>query len=153
MCCSTPGDNKYYLTDFCGSQSACGPIPSCSSSSYFTADAQRFGCGKYLTICTDSRKCVKAKVIDSGPAWWVEQKANRPIIDASPSACRDLFGHKSCGWSDHLSITATIARANDGRPLNGTFTLSEEEYIQLFIDHDEALMQCEKENECNGAGL
>ncbi|KAF2069193.1 hypothetical protein CYY_009483, partial [Polysphondylium violaceum] len=125
MCCSVAPGNLYYLTDFCGAQSACGPIPSCSATSYFTADAQRFGCGKYLNVCNSSKKCVKAAVIDSGPAEWVEQDAGRMIIDGSPSLCRELFNVGSCGWSDHFSITATVASLTDTRPL-GPFNVTDE---------------------------
>ncbi|EGC36595.1 hypothetical protein DICPUDRAFT_77770 [Dictyostelium purpureum] len=152
MCCSIAPGNEYYLTDFCGSQSACGPIPSCSDSSYFTADAQRFGCGKHLNICTASKRCIKATIIDSGPAMWVEQNAGRAIIDASPSACKYLFNANSCGWSDHFAITATIASLTDSRPV-GPFNVTDEEYAQLFVDHELALLQCEEEKSCNGADL
>ncbi|EFA75038.1 lysozyme [Heterostelium album PN500] len=148
MCCSIPSDNQYYLTDFCGSQSACGPIPSCSGGKYFTADAQRFGCSKYLNVCRNSnKKCIKAQVIDSGPAMWVEQNAGRAIIDGSPQLCKDLFGASSCGWSDKFSITATIASAKDTRPL-GPFNVTDAEFAQMLVDHKVELESCMASNEC-----
>eukprot|EP01132_Coremiostelium_polycephalum_P005960 gene5960-7423_t len=146
MCCSIAPGNSYYLTDFCGSQSACGPIPSCSGSQYFTADSQRFGCGKYLNVCRGS-KCIKARVIDAGPAMWVEQNAGRAIIDASPTMCKELFGANSCGWSDHFAITAVVASALDTRPL-GPFNVTSEEYDQLIRDGEEAMQTCMDNDTC-----
>ncbi|KYQ92788.1 lysozyme [Tieghemostelium lacteum] len=140
MCCSIPSDNSYYLTDFCGSTSACGPIPSCTGGQYFTADSQRFGCGKYLNVCRGS-KCIKSAVIDAGPAMWVEQDAGRAIIDGSPQLCKELFGVNSCGWSDHFSITALVAGADDLRPV-GPFNVTEADMIQLTKIHEEELIKC-----------
>ncbi|EAL69841.1 hypothetical protein DDB_G0275121 [Dictyostelium discoideum AX4] len=151
MCCSTSPDHKYYLTDFCGSTSACGPKPSCSGKLYFTADSQRFGCGKHLNLCR-GKKCVKAKVYDAGPAEWVEKDAGKMIIDASPTICHELTGGSSCGWSDKFEITATVTSLTDSRPL-GPFNVTEEEMDQLFIDHEIAMAQCEAEKTCNGFDL
>lgn len=88
----------YYLTSFCDQQTACGP--SCGNCmSYYAADAQRFGCGGVLS-CTRNGHNANLKVIDSGPACWVENDAGMPIIDASTSACKLFSGQTSCGWSD-----------------------------------------------------
>lgn len=67
--------------------------------SYYAADAQRFGCGAVLS-CTRNGRSANLKVIDSGPACWVENDAGMPIIDASTSACQTFSGQSSCGWSD-----------------------------------------------------
>ncbi|EGG23737.1 lysozyme [Cavenderia fasciculata] len=146
-CAKPPSNNQYYLTDFCGSTSACGQVPSCSGTHYFTADAQRFGCSKYLNLCNSSKKCVKAQIYDSGPAMWVEQDAGRAIIDASPTICQLLSGHSSCGWSDKISITATLTSALDGRPL-GPFNVTNEEYEDMLVTHEILLEQCEADGVC-----
>eukprot|EP01132_Coremiostelium_polycephalum_P003942 gene3942-4924_t len=144
MCCSTAPGNSYYLTSFCDSEVACGSAPSCSS--YFTADSQRFGCGKYLNICSGNG-CVKAKVVDAGPNIWVEQKAGRAIIDASPPVCRDLFGSSSCGWSDRYSITAVVASSLDSRPL-GPFNATDSELVQMVLDHEYEMERCAATETC-----
>ncbi|EFA85801.1 hypothetical protein PPL_01032 [Heterostelium album PN500] len=149
MCCSIPSNNQYYLTDFCGSQSACGPIPSCTAGQYFTADSQRFGCGKYLNVCRNSNKhCIKAQIIDAGPAMWVEQDAGIAIIDGSPQLCKELFGVNSCGWSDRFSISALLTSADDTRPL-GPFNVTDHEFEQMIITHNIALEQCENSKQCS----
>lgn len=141
MCCNIPSDHKYYLTDFCAgyphSQTSCGEY--CDQFKYFTADRQRFGCNGFLNVCRGSN-CVKAKVIDAGPANWVENDAGGPIIDASPAVCSDLFHVGGCGWSDHFQITAVPTAEDDGRPL-GPFTVTEEEYRELIAKGEELLRQ------------
>ena len=49
MCTNVPADNKYYLTDFCGSATtACGK--SCGNCKWaYAADYKRFGC-RYIYI-------------------------------------------------------------------------------------------------------
>ena len=42
--------------------------------------------------------------LDSGPACWVEDKAGKPIIDASHSVCKYFTGRSGCGWSDRISV-------------------------------------------------
>lgn len=112
MCCSVPADNSYYLTTFCDQSTACGTP--CSALTYFTADSQRFGCSKMLTICAQgSGTCVQAKVIDAGPNIDVEQEAGMPVIDASAAVCQDLFGSSSCGWSDRRAITAYVSTGDE----------------------------------------
>lgn len=56
---------KIFHNFFFFSLASCGNF--CDQFRYFTADRQRFGCGGYLNICGRG-KCVKAKVIDAGPA-------------------------------------------------------------------------------------
>lgn len=92
---------------------------------YFTADRQRFGCNTYLNLCGRG-KCVKAKVIDAGPADWVEKDAGMPIIDASVPTCEYFTGGKSCGWADRILITAVRTTVKDDSEL-GPFNVTEEE--------------------------
>jgi len=134
MCCNIPSDHQYYLTDFCGgyphSETSCGEY--CDAYKYFTADRQRFGCNAYLTLCGRG-KCVNAKVIDAGPANWVENDAGMPIIDASPAVCQFLMGASSCGWSDRFLITAVVTKAsmmNDS--MLGPLNITEAEYKQIL---------------------
>lgn len=101
-CTNIPSDGNYYLTSFCDSQTACGQ--SCGNcQSYYATSAMRFGCNAQLRCCQGSN-CVTLKVIDSGPGCWVEEKAGRPIIDASYSTCKHFTGSNSCGWSDRIAI-------------------------------------------------
>jgi len=134
MCCNIPSDHQYYLTDFCGGyphdQTSCGNF--CDQFRYFTADRQRFGCGGYLNICGRG-KCVKAKVIDAGPANWVEQDAGMPIIDASPDVCSYITGAGSCGWSDRILISAVPTTVKDDSEL-GPWNVTEKEYNQIVSE-------------------
>jgi len=131
MCCNIPSNHQYYLTDFCSGyphdQTSCGNY--CNDYLYFTADRQRFGCGGYLNVCGRG-KCVKAKVIDAGPADWVEKDAGMPIIDASPDVCKSITGSSSCGWSDRILITAVPTSVKDDSEL-GPWNVTEEEYNQI----------------------
>lgn len=101
-CTNIPDDATYYLTSFCDSEVACGG--SCGDCmDWYATSAMRFGCGAQIKCCGDS-DCVTLKVIDSGPACWVENKAGMPIIDASYSTCQLFTGGSSCGWSDAITI-------------------------------------------------
>jgi len=128
MCCNIPSNNRYYLTDFCAGyphdETSCGEY--CDQYTWFTADRQRFGCNVNLKICGNG-KCCNARVIDAGPADWVEQDAGMPIVDASPQVCSYLFGYSSCGWSDRLLITATVTDEVELGPVKVT----PEEYDQI----------------------
>ena len=104
-CTDIPSDGQYYLTSFCDQETACGT--SCGACNWaYATSAMRFGCNAQLRICKGDDTCVTAQVIDSGPACWVESKAGGPIIDASYSICNYFTGGSSCGYSDHISITA-----------------------------------------------
>ena len=105
MCSDKPKDNIYYLTSFCDKQVACGHF-SGNCNEYFSASSQRFGCGSVLKCCQGT-KCVQLKVIDAGPAGWVEDKAGKQIIDASYSTCKFFTGGTGCGWSDRIKVTCT----------------------------------------------
>jgi len=133
MCCDIPANHEYFLTDFCGGAGTMSCGESCGYTSYYTADRQRFGCGKYLQICGYG-KCLKAQVADAGPAAFVENDAGGPIIDASPQVCRYIANAGSCGWSDHFRITAELTAEDDHRPL-GPFRVSRDEYAAI-VGHD-----------------
>eukprot|EP00762_Andalucia_godoyi_P006865 ANDGO_00933.mRNA.1 Lysozyme A len=104
-----PADGMYYLTSFCDPQTSCGP--SCGNCDwYYAADSQRFGCGATITCSSSSTgQSVNLKIVDLGPSCSVETSAGRPVIDASPLACRALGKMSECGWSDHVSIKCKIA--------------------------------------------
>lgn len=113
MYSNIPSNGAYYLTDFCDSETACGP--SCGNCNwYYAADSQRFGCGSTINCCAGS-KCVNLQVIDAGPSCSVEDKAGRAVIDASPLTCKALAGWSSCGWSDHFAITCKRVAAAEER--------------------------------------
>ena len=103
-CChDIPSDGKYYLTSFCDQETDCEV--SCGDCNWaYATSAVRFGCNSQLRICKGENKCVTARVIDSGPGCWVENKAGRPIIDASFSICRYFTGGSDCGYEDKVSI-------------------------------------------------
>ena len=105
--------DAYYLTSFGGGNDtqgmACGGTA--DGTWWYAADSQRFGCGSKLLVRAGS-KCVVVKVADYGPAKWVESNAGRPIIDASPLACKYFFGTSSCGWSDHRAIVVRKVEAS-----------------------------------------
>eukprot|EP01122_Echinamoeba_exundans_P006608 TRINITY_DN1894_c0_g1_i1.p1 TRINITY_DN1894_c0_g1~~TRINITY_DN1894_c0_g1_i1.p1 ORF type:complete len:108 (+),score=20.85 TRINITY_DN1894_c0_g1_i1:544-867(+) len=55
-------------------------------------------------MCCRSNKCTYLRVIDTGPACYVEDRANMPIIDASYSTCKMFTGSTSCGSSDKVGV-------------------------------------------------
>jgi hypothetical protein len=93
----------YGLTVFGGAGDcqplACGGANSCGSQPWYSASSQRYGCGVHLQVEANG-KCVVVKTEDAGPASWVESDAGTPILDASPSVAKYLFGVSSLGWSD-----------------------------------------------------
>jgi len=65
-------------------------------------------CGSTISCCCNRNgKCSNLKVIDGGPACYVENNAGGPVIDASYSMCQSCTGSTSCGWSDHVPIHCT----------------------------------------------
>jgi len=133
-CCGKPGNGLYYLTSFDGATCSCGPCH--SHGPYFAADRQRFGCFANLNVCRGG-KCVKVTVTDYGPSCFVENNAGGPVLDASPSVCQALTGSTSCGWSDHFSVSVSVAL--DDRPL-GPFTVTPEEFAILFPTNNTVTM-------------
>jgi len=108
MCTNIPADGMYYLTSFCDKTVACGKF-SGNCNEFYCADYKRFGCGKGITCCKGSN-CVNLKVIDGGPACWVEDKAGKPIIDASYSACKQFTGHTGCGYGDKILVNCKVSQ-------------------------------------------
>ena len=110
-CTGVPSNGNYYLTSFCDQSTACGT--SCGNCNWaYSTSAMRFGCNAQLQCCKGST-CTTLRVIDSGPACWVEENAGMPIIDASYSTCKLFTGSTSCGWSDRISIHCTkLSRTN-----------------------------------------
>jgi len=142
MCCNIPSNNEYFLTSFCDGyphdETACGLY--CDSMKYFSADSQRFGCGGVnLNICNQGGQCVTVQVIDAGPGSSVEEKAQMPIIDASPQVCMDLFNSNSCGWSDGNKITAVLT----SRKQLGPFKVTPEE-MKALVKEGDRLMRIHK---------
>jgi hypothetical protein len=139
MCCSIPSDNEYYLTSFCGARTACGDTAPCNYAGYFSADSQRFGCGSILNVCR-GKDCIRVRVIDAGPALWVEKDADKAILDASPSTCKRLFGSTSCGWSDRRLITVhkTLEKYSNSTVL-GPFVATDEQLEAMRKEHEIAM--------------
>lgn len=126
-CAGKPADGNYFLTSFDGSTCSCGACHQYGD--FFSADRQRFGCGASLNVCLGGT-CVKLRVTDYGPSCFVENDAGGPVLDASPSVCKSLTGHDSCGWSDHFSVHVSYADEHDGRPY-GPFNVTETEFLAL----------------------
>jgi hypothetical protein len=106
---ATPPPWKYYLTSYADyTTPACGG-KTVNGSWYYSTGAYSFGCNTRLQLRANG-KCVVVKVVDNGPAGWVETKAKNKcggtgyIIDASPLVSVHLFGTKSAGWSDCYGI-------------------------------------------------
>ena len=106
---SQPPNGMYYLTTFGGpgegQHMSCGQYTH-NGNWYYAASRQRFGCGAHIRIETNG-KCVVAETDDYGPDSCVENRAGRPIIDASPMVAKALFGVSGAGWSDRRSIKVT----------------------------------------------
>eukprot|EP01009_Symbiontida_sp_KSa7_P004067 NODE_1994_length_521_cov_539.648305_g1627_i0.p1 GENE.NODE_1994_length_521_cov_539.648305_g1627_i0~~NODE_1994_length_521_cov_539.648305_g1627_i0.p1 ORF type:complete len:151 (-),score=32.92 NODE_1994_length_521_cov_539.648305_g1627_i0:69-491(-) len=92
-CCNVPSNGRYILTTFDGSPG--GSCGNCPSYSMYTADRQRWGCGTKIKVSANG-KSVTATVCDAGPAAWVEKMHGAPVLDASASVCKALFGSSSC---------------------------------------------------------
>jgi hypothetical protein len=107
---SVPSSGQFYLTTFGGPGE--GQKMSCGQSTkngtwYYAASRQRFGCGAHVQVQAANGKCVVVETDDYGPDVCVENRAGRPIIDASPLVSKYLFGASGAGWSDRLAITVT----------------------------------------------
>lgn len=100
-----PGDPGANGTPACGGKKVDG-------SWYYSTGAYSFGCGSKLRLRANG-KCVVVKVVDNGPAEWVETKAKNKcggtgyVIDASPLVSKHLYGTSSAGWSDCFAIEVT----------------------------------------------
>jgi hypothetical protein len=109
----------YFLTAYGGPSdpSAFGGVPACGGKRvngawYYATGAYTFGCGTKLELGAKGR-CVVVKVVDNGPAPWVEGQARQLcgktgyIIDASPLVSKHLYNTYSAGWSDCFPIKVT----------------------------------------------
>ena len=107
LCCELPPDNLFYLTQFDGGEGmACGGHA--DGTWYYSTSWVRWHCGAKLRVRNpETNRCVIVEVADAGPADWVEERAGRPLLDASPLVCSELFGVGSCGWSDRFSVEVT----------------------------------------------
>ena len=132
MCTNIPADNNFYLTSFCDSSVACGAF-SGNCNEYYSADYSRFGCNSVISCCQGS-DCLNLKVIDGGPSCDVENKAGKPVIDASYSTCKHFTGSTSCGWSDHVPINCkkTSYTLEDTIELGGIIPLGPCSYSKRF---------------------
>ncbi|MCK9462209.1 MAG: hypothetical protein M0R80_21490 [Proteobacteria bacterium] len=115
LCCNIPADDLYVLTSFTGGESmACGGTA--TGDWYYSTSWVRWYCDAKLRITNpETGDCVVVQVADAGPASWVEDLAEMPIIDASTIVCEGLFGYSSCGWSDGFVVEAI--QVGDDTPL------------------------------------
>jgi hypothetical protein len=110
---------SYFLTAYGGPSdgTAYNGLPACggrrvNGAWYYSTGAYSYGCGAKLKIEANG-KCVVVRVVDNGPAEWVEAHAQQAcgglgyIIDASPLVSKYLFGTGSAGWSDCYAIQVT----------------------------------------------
>jgi hypothetical protein len=102
-CYGGPSDSSAYLgTPACGGKKVDGKW-------WYSTGAYSFGCGSKLELKANG-KCAVVKVVDNGPAAWVEAKAKAKcggtgyIIDASPLVTKHLFNLSCAGWSDCKKI-------------------------------------------------
>ena len=112
-----PAPWSYYLTVYGGpdDSSAYNKPVACGGKRpdgkwWYSTGAWSFKCSAKLKLCANG-KCAVVKVVDNGPAGWVEQKAKAKcggtgyIIDASPMVAKHLFGKSKLGWSSCARIT------------------------------------------------
>ncbi len=97
-----PSDNCLFA---CGSMGLCASGksgPECESDlQWFSADADRFGCGARIRVtnCKNGKRVVLA-ALDKGPNCPTEQKFGAPVLDMSHAAMVHLFEGKTYGGSD-----------------------------------------------------
>jgi hypothetical protein len=135
---------------------------------WYSTGAWSFGCFSRLELRANG-KCVVVKVVDNGPAGWVEAKAkqrcggNGYIIDASPLVSKHLFGTSGAGWSDCKQIqvrpvagntqtgpcqggstpapTPPAGACHQGQPFGWT-------YCSDSCPCDEGMGDCDEDSEC-----
>jgi hypothetical protein len=121
---SGPAPWTYYLTSYGGysDKSAYNGKPACGGSRvngkwWYSTGAWSFKCFARLELRANG-KCAVVKVVDNGPAGWVENKAKAKcggigyIIDASPLVTKHLYGKSGSGWSDCLKIQVRPVAGN-----------------------------------------
>jgi hypothetical protein len=120
-----PGEAPYdyFLTTYGGpNDPVANGTPACGGKAidgtwYYSTGAYTFGCGTKLKIEANG-KCVIVKVVDNGPASWVESKAKQTcgglgyIIDSSPLVSKYLFGTSSAGYVDCFLLRVTPIEAD-----------------------------------------
>jgi hypothetical protein len=130
---STPAPWTYGLTSYGGPSDSSAYLHSVACGGkkpdgkwWYSTGAWSFGCFSRLELCANG-KCVVVKVVDNGPAGWVESKAKSKcggtgyIIDASPLVSKYLHGKSSAGWSDCLKIKVRPVAGNTPTgPSSGT---------------------------------
>lgn len=96
-----------------------GDGPECEATiQYYTAGNFRYPCLSKLRITNpQTGKSVVAMVIDSGPACWVEIRANGPIMDTSWPVSLYLFG-VGHGWIDKVQVL--VEEVGSDMPLGPT---------------------------------
>ncbi len=113
-----PGDSGAY-----GGKTACGPRV--YGTAFYSTGQYGWGCNAKIRI-TANGKCAIVRVLDNGPAGWVETKAasrcgQGRILDVSPAVTKHLFGKSGYGWSDCKQIS--VERVSDSLaagPCSGT---------------------------------
>jgi hypothetical protein len=108
-------DNLYYVTTFGGGSDS--QTMACFGFAdgrwLYIADSWRFGCRARVKITNPrtGRWCV-TQVADVGPNICVERAAGKAIIDASPAITQELFGIRSAGWSDRITVRAEVVASS-----------------------------------------
>jgi hypothetical protein len=83
---------------------------------YFVADSGRFGCLQRLRVSNPANgKQVIVVALDAGPACWVEQNAQKAILDVAPPVALHLFGGSAFGWSDKKLVH--VVEVDNATPL------------------------------------
>ncbi|GAM22692.1 hypothetical protein SAMD00019534_058670, partial [Acytostelium subglobosum LB1] len=120
MCCSIPSNNQYYLTSFCDESTACGP--GCSSTTYFSADSQRFGCGVYLTICATG----------GGGTSGSSSSSSGTSGSSGTSSSGSSSGGSSSGGSSGSSSGGSSGTSSSGGSGSSSGTANEEDFGNAF---------------------
>ncbi len=113
-----PPPYDYFLTSYGDPHDPDRGTPACGGRKvdgnwYYSTGAFTYGCGTLLKL-EANQKCVVVKVVDNGPAAWVEEDSKEKcggtgyIIDASPVTSKYLYGSRSAGWSDCFEIKVSV---------------------------------------------
>jgi hypothetical protein len=67
---------------------------------------RRDGCGSDFNVANifASRFTLDVSVLFLILRYRVEDSAGKPVVDASPSTCKEFTGRTSCGYSDHIQV-------------------------------------------------
>lgn len=121
---SSPAPWTYFLTSYGGPSDTSAYMHSVACGGkkpdgtwWYSTGAWSFKCFARLELRANG-KCAVVKVVDNGPAGWVENKARGKcggtgyIIDASPLVVKHLYGKPGAGWSDCFKIQVRPVAAN-----------------------------------------